>query len=195
MQLSHETRHKRVTFPHNAQHSRARALRAFSRLSALHHLSSRNIQSMSIHLIDPDVVIRGTHLIPIFEKGHTNGLLPESFVRCEADLGTDWLNFYVNTDMFMHYRGGGVGYKISRGWDEFLQSDGAHVEHVEEEGDRDADIEDEEDEDEEADDEEDDDGEDDDGDDDEDEDEDRIEADKGEELDDDFLAAEGYGAL
>jgi hypothetical protein len=46
--------------------------------------------------LDPDVVIRGTHLIPAFEKGHTNGLLPESFVRREADLGKDWLNFYVN---------------------------------------------------------------------------------------------------
>ncbi|KAG2030227.1 hypothetical protein BDR03DRAFT_813570, partial [Suillus americanus] len=65
--------------------------------------------------LDPDVVIWGTHLILAFEKGHNNGLLPESFVRCEADLGTDRLNFYVNTfidrDMFMHYRGGGVGHK------------------------------------------------------------------------------------
>lgn len=79
----------------------------------------------------------------------------------------------------MQYRGGGIGHKISRRWDEFLQSDGPSMDHVEEEGDRD---ENEEEEDEEED-------------ENEEEEEDRIEADEGEELDDDFLAAEGYGAL
>jgi hypothetical protein len=46
--------------------------------------------------VDPDVVIRGIHLIPAFEHGQTDQLLMDSFVRREADLGKDWLYFYVN---------------------------------------------------------------------------------------------------
>lgn len=90
--------------------------------------------------------------------------------------------------MFMRYRGGGIGHKISREWDQFLQADGAEVSVVAEEEDGVTELEDEEadtDEEEDTDEE-----------DDEDEDEeDRIELDEGEELDDDILAEEGYGAL
>jgi hypothetical protein len=46
--------------------------------------------------VDPDVVIRGVHLIPAFDHGHTDDLLPESFVRREADSNLDWVYFYVN---------------------------------------------------------------------------------------------------
>ncbi|KAG2150702.1 uncharacterized protein EDB93DRAFT_1041621, partial [Suillus bovinus] len=65
--------------------------------------------------VDPDVVIRAIHLIPAFEHGQTDQLLADSFVRREADLGKDWLYFYINIfadrDMFMRYRGGGIGHK------------------------------------------------------------------------------------
>ncbi|KAG2129235.1 uncharacterized protein EDB93DRAFT_1256297 [Suillus bovinus] len=125
-----------------------------------HQHVKRGDDPCAFGFIDPDVVIWGTHLIPAFEK----------------DLHKDWFYFYVNMDMFMQYRGGGIGHKISRRWDEFLQSDGPSMDHVEEEGDRD---ENEEEEDEEED-------------ENEEEEEDRIEADEGEELDDDFLAAEGH---
>ncbi|KIK32717.1 hypothetical protein CY34DRAFT_100899, partial [Suillus luteus UH-Slu-Lm8-n1] len=50
----------------------------------------------SFGFIDPDVIIRGIHLIPAFEHGQTDQLLADSFVRREADLGKDWLYFYVN---------------------------------------------------------------------------------------------------
>ncbi|KAG2078852.1 hypothetical protein BDR04DRAFT_1165576, partial [Suillus decipiens] len=149
--------------------------------------------------LDPDVIIRGVHLVPAFELGKTKELLADSFVRHDADLDQDWLYFYVNIfvdrDIFMRYRGGGVGHKISREWDKFLQSDGAQVMDEEdeeqeeedgEEGEGESEGEDEiEDEDDEGQDEDEDEGE---------EDPDRIEADEGEELDDEFLAAEGYGA-
>jgi hypothetical protein len=69
--------------------------------------------------------------------------------------------------MYMRYRGGGVGHKISRTWDDFLQSDGAQMTNDSEDKDKDKDKDD----------------------------PDRVEADEGEELDDDILAAEGYGAL
>ncbi|KAG1857012.1 hypothetical protein DFJ58DRAFT_727029 [Suillus subalutaceus] len=44
---SHEMRHRRNTFPHNAQYSHMRTLRAFSRLSALRRASSRSIHPSS----------------------------------------------------------------------------------------------------------------------------------------------------
>ncbi|KAG1734017.1 hypothetical protein EDD22DRAFT_766153, partial [Suillus occidentalis] len=69
----------------------------------------------SFGFIDPDVIIWGIHLILAFEHGRTDQLLVDSFVRCKADLGKDWLYFYVNMfvdrDMFMHYQGGGIGHK------------------------------------------------------------------------------------
>ncbi|KAG2064475.1 hypothetical protein BDR04DRAFT_1130754 [Suillus decipiens] len=116
--------------------------------------------------VDPDVVIQG------FEHGQTNEFLPESFVQREVDLGKDWLYFYVNMfvdrDMFMRYRGG------EEEGDEDLEIDneeqGEDEEREgEEEGEREG--------------------------------EGRgrmkriIEADEGEELDNDILATEGYGAL
>ncbi|KAG2337034.1 hypothetical protein BDR05DRAFT_846153, partial [Suillus weaverae] len=89
--------------------------------------------------IDPNVIIQGIHLIPVFEHGQTDQLLTDSFVQHEADLGKDWLYFYVNIfvdkDMFMCYWGGSIGHKISRGWDKFLQADGAEVNEEDEEED------------------------------------------------------------
>ncbi|KAF8556416.1 hypothetical protein OG21DRAFT_1437003 [Imleria badia] len=68
--------------------------------------------------MDPDLVIRGVHLIPGFGYGETNNYLDQSFVR-QADSGsnTDWRYFYVNIfvdrDMFMRFCGGGVGHKAT----------------------------------------------------------------------------------
>jgi len=98
--------------------------------------------------------------------------------------------------MFMRFRGGGVGHKVTREWDDFLQSDGAatKVEDSDDEEDPDVDMDASEnadengveddaelDENEEEDDEE--------------EDPDKVMANSDEELDDDVLAREGYGAL
>ncbi|PPQ84255.1 hypothetical protein CVT26_011861, partial [Gymnopilus dilepis] len=67
--------------------------------------------------VDPAQVVRGCHLIPAFNEGRTDKLLPvpRSAARClnpkEED---DWVNFYVNIfvdrDMIMRYFGGGVGH-------------------------------------------------------------------------------------
>jgi hypothetical protein len=47
--------------------------------------------------IDPEVVIRGVHLIPAFADGPTDDPLPEpSFARRKADLDCDWSYFHVN---------------------------------------------------------------------------------------------------
>ncbi|KJA13298.1 hypothetical protein HYPSUDRAFT_151749, partial [Hypholoma sublateritium FD-334 SS-4] len=64
--------------------------------------------------LDPDEVIRGTHLIPSFRYGPTEDLLEgESLGRAPGELD-DWKYFYVNIfvdrDMYMRYAGGGVGH-------------------------------------------------------------------------------------
>jgi hypothetical protein len=113
------------------------------------------------------------------------------------------MNSFVDCDIFMCFHGGGVGHQVTREWDEFLQHDGAVVsvdddEHLAfEVGDDDDDKHGEDDADNDEDDE-------DDGDNDNNgkdgheegiNDEDQIRADEGEELDDNILAQEGYGAL
>lgn len=99
----------------------------------------------------------------------------------------------------MRFRGGGIGHKITREWDEFLQRDGApDQQDTAASDDEDLDIEgaegdleeelvefDKDEDDRETDDEEEDDE----------EDPDRVIPDSDEELDDDVLAQAGYGAL
>ncbi|KAG1855340.1 hypothetical protein DFJ58DRAFT_727542 [Suillus subalutaceus] len=54
---SRKMRHRRDTFPHNAQYSRVRALRAFSRLSALRRTASRSIHPSSNQSLGAQAVI------------------------------------------------------------------------------------------------------------------------------------------
>lgn len=41
---------------------------------------------------------------------------------------TDLISYYsfVDRDMFMRYRGGGIGHKITRDWDDILHAEGRH---------------------------------------------------------------------
>ncbi|KAF8802003.1 hypothetical protein BYT27DRAFT_7226594 [Phlegmacium glaucopus] len=79
--------------------------------------------------LDPLHVVRGCHLIPAFHHGRTEDLLPPSIARLEIENDEDWLYYYVNIygvntdcvsfrfvdrDMMMRYRGGGVGHKSTR---------------------------------------------------------------------------------
>ncbi|KAG2125107.1 hypothetical protein DEU56DRAFT_825868 [Suillus clintonianus] len=149
--------------------------------------------------LDPNSVVRGVHLIPAFNFETTNTLLGPTFARKKSDSceeHSDWRFYYVNIfvdrDMFMRFRGGGVGHKATRDWDEFLQREG-HDEAGSNSSDSEEGVEGE------GSESEDDDGglevdEEQDGQGDEDV-EDRVIADDGEELDDDVLAQEGYGAL
>ena len=48
--------------------------------------------------LDPDLIIRGSHLIPDFHSGRTSDLMPydgPTIARC-PDEKDDWMNFYVN---------------------------------------------------------------------------------------------------
>ena len=53
--------------------------------------------------LDPDLVIRGSHLIPAFHSGRTRTLMSydgPTFAR-SADEKDDWMNFYVNVYDFL----------------------------------------------------------------------------------------------
>ncbi|KAJ2913887.1 hypothetical protein MD484_g6527, partial [Candolleomyces efflorescens] len=68
--------------------------------------------------VDPTDIIRAVHLIPDFESQQgTNGLGP-TIARPQSDNNLDWNYFYVNIfvdrDMFMRYRGGGIGHVDTR---------------------------------------------------------------------------------
>lgn len=46
--------------------------------------------------LDPEVVIRGVHLIPAFTYGRTSALLPHSLARQPSENHEDWEWFYIN---------------------------------------------------------------------------------------------------
>ncbi|KAF5384836.1 hypothetical protein D9615_000907 [Tricholomella constricta] len=62
--------------------------------------------------LNPDEVIRGSHIIPAFYYGPTETFAP-SLARAADELD-DWVYYYVNIfvdrDMYMRYAGGGVGH-------------------------------------------------------------------------------------
>lgn len=53
--------------------------------------------------LDPDLVIRGSHLIPAFYSGRTCDLMPYNGLTAArpADENDDWVNFYVNMYGFL----------------------------------------------------------------------------------------------
>ncbi|KAG2336702.1 hypothetical protein BDR05DRAFT_896368 [Suillus weaverae] len=68
--------------------------------------------------IDPKHIIRGIHLIPAFAHGHTSEYMSPSIARHPSDNDEDWtyfyLNIFVDRDMLMRFRGGGVGHRTTR---------------------------------------------------------------------------------
>jgi hypothetical protein len=99
---------------------------------------------------------------------------------------------FVDRDMFMRFRGGGVGHKATRGWDEFLQREGHGHDNAGDDGsESEEDVEEDSELDDDLDTEVNAEAEEHDRSSDED-DEDIVIADDGEELDDDVLAEEGY---
>lgn len=46
--------------------------------------------------LDPELIIRGVHIIPSFAQGQTNKLLPASLVRFPTESDKDYEWYYVN---------------------------------------------------------------------------------------------------
>ncbi|KAG0692732.1 hypothetical protein DFH29DRAFT_1008196 [Suillus ampliporus] len=137
----------------------------------------------SFGFVDPDQVIRGVQLIPGFSYGQTDTRLGPSFVRPPEDKDMDFMYFYVNQS--------GYVYVIPRRSVDDGDVEDFVVTEPTDDGDIDGEVDEGEDEDEDSDQDSDKDSEgENDG-----EEEDKVRADEGEELDDDVLAQEGYGAL
>ncbi|KAF9033895.1 hypothetical protein BJ165DRAFT_1396369 [Panaeolus papilionaceus] len=69
--------------------------------------------------LDPDCVIRGTHLIPAYAHGTTTEYLPVTSIARnketrdligDEDYRYHYVNMFVDRDMFMRYLGGGIGH-------------------------------------------------------------------------------------
>ncbi|KAI9570935.1 hypothetical protein HD554DRAFT_2017729, partial [Boletus coccyginus] len=71
--------------------------------------------------VDPDSVIHRIHLIPAFRSGVTEELLGPSFtIEPHNDWCFYYINIFVDRDIFMQFRGGGIGHMVTREWDKFL---------------------------------------------------------------------------
>ena len=98
--------------------------------------------SLAFGFLDPAQVVQGVHLIPCFSKGSTSDLLKPSLTWLPHEGDLDWRCYYVNMyvlefsasmllmftfsfvdrDMVMHFRGGGVGHTSTRAaTNKFLQ--------------------------------------------------------------------------
>ncbi|KAF7358346.1 hypothetical protein MVEN_00884200 [Mycena venus] len=98
---------------------------SYARILGVFHCSSGFVASVSITVIeflpdsdpnaygfvDPDEVIRGSHLIPAFAHGPTQPVEYTTLARKEDEYD-DWryhhVNFFVDRDMFMRYLSGGI---------------------------------------------------------------------------------------
>ena len=56
-------------------------------------LPSANVDAFGF--LDPNLVVRGVHLIPAFHHSRNNQLLVPSIVRPPSDKDTDWFYYYV----------------------------------------------------------------------------------------------------
>ncbi|KAJ3574409.1 hypothetical protein NP233_g1774 [Leucocoprinus birnbaumii] len=64
--------------------------------------------------LDPNHILRASHLIPAFAHAHIS-TLGKTLAQREMDNDKDWkyhyANMFVDRDMFMRYHGGGVGHR------------------------------------------------------------------------------------
>ncbi|PPR01795.1 hypothetical protein CVT24_001691, partial [Panaeolus cyanescens] len=83
--------------------------------------------------LDPDCVIRGTHLIPAFAHGTTSEYLPYESIARNKELkdiiGHEdyyryyYVNMFVDRDMSMRYLGGGIGHAATNELTKCLRPD------------------------------------------------------------------------
>ncbi|KAI5896073.1 uncharacterized protein SCHCODRAFT_02492911 [Schizophyllum commune H4-8] len=96
----------------------------------------------AFNFINPADIVRASHLIPAFALGLTRELLPPSSLArpgCDDTEDADYARYYVNMfsdrDMFMRYRGGGIGHKgIAEATRIFLEDREVYADSEDEEG-------------------------------------------------------------
>ncbi|KAF9642763.1 hypothetical protein BDM02DRAFT_3078692, partial [Thelephora ganbajun] len=78
----------------------------------IHFTNSANQDAFGF--LDPQDVLHAAHILPGFRYGRTRALLPTSSARWKSEDDEDWMYYHVNVivdrDMFMRYRGGGIGH-------------------------------------------------------------------------------------
>ncbi|KAJ7206130.1 hypothetical protein GGX14DRAFT_313037, partial [Mycena pura] len=82
----------------------------------LHRLQFMSYESEdTFGFLDPDDVVRATHLLPAFHYGRTQEYLPRSIARREAEENDDWKFYYVgffsDRDLLMRYHDDAVGHR------------------------------------------------------------------------------------
>jgi hypothetical protein len=68
---------------------------AMKRLYRLGFIDSKDLGAFGF--LDPDVIIRGVHLIPAFAYGRTSSLLAPSIARQPNENDSDWVFYYINS--------------------------------------------------------------------------------------------------
>jgi len=104
-----------------------------------------SLEEGAFGFLDPDNVIRGSHLIPCFDKGLVADPPVASISRWDYPANGNWYYYYINQwafcwssrvdrisyplvdrfvdrDMFMRYRGGGVGHTYMRAIEEVYEN-------------------------------------------------------------------------
>lgn len=69
---------------------------ALRRLHRIQFVSNNDDEVWPFGFLNPDDIIRGTHLIPGFAHGRTTDYLGPSLIRSENDNDEDWRSYYVN---------------------------------------------------------------------------------------------------
>ncbi|KAF8810798.1 hypothetical protein BYT27DRAFT_7253415 [Phlegmacium glaucopus] len=91
------------------------------------HLISFVPDAGAFGFVDPADIIRAVHFIPRFLEGRTKELLGPSFARSVLENDEDWVQYYVNMfvdrDMIMRFRGGGVGHLSTRAATDIFKND------------------------------------------------------------------------
>ncbi|KAF8193727.1 hypothetical protein BJ912DRAFT_901526 [Pholiota molesta] len=96
-----------------------------------HEVDEETGLSPSFGFVDPAHVIRGVHLVPAFNHGSTLDDLPPSIHarlphEGDYDYNFYYINYFVDRDMFMRYRGGGVGHHSTRNATDSFRQDRHH---------------------------------------------------------------------
>ncbi|KAG6823907.1 hypothetical protein H0H92_008651, partial [Tricholoma furcatifolium] len=71
----------------------------------------------AFEFLDPDLVLRAVHLIPVFDGEQTGDLLGPSMARRVEEDDQDYERYYINIhvdrDMFVQFTSGGIGHRVS----------------------------------------------------------------------------------
>ncbi|KAF8258692.1 hypothetical protein EI94DRAFT_1707751, partial [Lactarius quietus] len=87
------------------------------------------LQGPPFGFLDPNVVIHMVHLIPVYDMGHTRKLLQmpsiadQSHDHEEGEFEAYYVGMFSDHDLFMWYRGGGIGHIATRHCDSTLLAD------------------------------------------------------------------------